>query len=141
MLPNKHWSIIMPKSKITTNGMISQIIKVAGVSKENAINIFNIFGSAWRQDNIGLLQSLNTGINVKRTPAKTAKKVTRKPAVIAKTTTTKTSKKSSKKASGTKTVGKVKLKANSKKTKKLKKNKNLKVVPVTTTSASSTKTA
>ena len=127
----------MSKNKVTTNGIVNLIIKVAGVSKENAINIFNIFGSAWKQDNIGLLQSLNNGISVTKRPAKVAKKATTKITPALKTKSTVKTKKKLKKVSGTKTVGKVKLKA---KSKKFKENKKLKFIPPTTTS-SSTSTA
>ena len=124
--------------KISTTTIVNEIIKVAGVSKENAINIFNLFGSAWKSDNIGILKALNTGIKVTRRPVSVKRKVKK---VVKTATPIVKVKKKLKKVSGVKTVGnvtsggKVKFKV---KSKKIKKNKKLKVIPTITTSSSTT---
>lgn len=74
--------------KVTTGNLVKQIVDTAGVSKNNAVLIVNLFTNAWNIDRIGLLKSLDSGINVRKTARKAkAKKVTAATKVTTKKTT------------------------------------------------------
>lgn len=115
--------------KVNQNTIVNEIVVLAGVSKANAINIFNLISNSWTQDRIGLLSALEKGISVK------TKRTTRRPIAtvgkkVTKKTTPKTANKTvSKKTTPIATVGKkLKVKKGKKKLKKV----NLPLIQTTT---------
>lgn len=131
----------MAKSKvINQNSLVSEIMTVGGVNKENATSIFNIFTNAWNTDRIGMLKAVDTGIAVKRpaTRKAPAKKVVKK-AVTVKTKAPAKKKKVVAKKAKTSPVATVKTKSKGKKKLKAKKAKNL--LPATTKSTTTNATA
>lgn len=108
--------------KVNQGNIVNEVVLIAGVSKPNAVKIFNLFANLWKQDNIGLLKALDSGILVK-TVRKTVKK-----AVKVKVITT------AKKSKGTKMVATVKIKGKRKLKKKL--NKSVPTVQITEKTAS-----
>lgn len=134
----------MAKTKtVNQNSLVTEIMTVGGVNKENATNIFNVFANARSLDLIGTLKALENGISVKRKPSaprKVAKKATVKTAPKAVKTAKKVSAKKAKKVSAKKPITALNTKTKVKTKKKLKAKKSKAVLPAIT-SKSSTATA
>lgn len=117
------------QQKLSTRGLIKAIEEVGGVSKTNAINIFNLFANGWKELPLSFLTVLDGGqVVTARTTRRPAIKNTTKAKVTTKTTETTTTKKATKKVKNQVVVGKVKTKGKKKKLKLKNKNKNV-VIP------------
>jgi hypothetical protein len=111
----------MAKTKVVNqNSLVTEIMNVGGVNKENATKIFNIFTNAWNTDRIGTLKAVDSGIVVKRKKAVPTIKTTKAPKAVQLAPVVKKKTSKSKKAVQTvatvKTKGKKKLKTKSQKT-------------------------
>lgn len=116
---------------VNQNTLVTEIMTVGGVNKENATSIFNIFTNAWNLDRIGMLKAVDTGIVVKTKRTVSAKKAVKKTVKTATKTPAK-KKVTAKKAKTSSPVAKVKTKSKGKK--KLKAKKAKAVLPATTKS-------
>ena len=116
--------------KVNQNTIVNEIVVLAGVSKANAINIFNLISNSWTQDRIGLLSALEKGISVKTKRTTTRRPIATVGKKVTKKTTPKTVNKTvSKKTTPIATVGKkLKVKKGKKKLKKV----NLPLIQTTT---------
>ena len=129
----------MAKTKtVNQNTLVTEIMTVGGVNKENATNIFNVFANARSLDLIGTLKALENGISVKRKTVAPRKATAVKKAPV-KAATVKTAKKA-KKVSTKKPITALNTKSKVKSKKKLKAKKSKAVLPAIT-SKSSTATA
>lgn len=84
--------------KVSLGNLVNQIVDTAGVSKQNAQSIVNIFTNAWASDPANFIKAVHAGIPVGKArkassakKASTAKKTstTKKSATTSKVTTTK----------------------------------------------------